>query len=346
MTAEEGGDRHLAASKARAGVVLEVAETLPYHVSVKGFKRAVEAIRAVKEIDDIKDVSQSLLRVALPLFHSVEEENSFSRTGQSERNEDRCRESSGPYVIKVMLKIDQKPWCTPQIIQAKTTYDLDAQIKVADWPEDSHQLQIDYVSTLPQNAYHISPLTIPRPNDDATEFHLSGHLQFTDPLSVFAQPAVIRVRATFVAEYGKTYPVTVIGYHQLKVRVADKERVPLLKEYPSVDARVYEIIEQVDKELPYLEAPHRRDFIEALLGVSHYLGTCLQQAVYKGINDVSEANFQNHLLKHLQARLGEEVQQEIQHGDSTKHIKYRSVKIGLQVEKEIVAPRQIIKRYL
>lgn len=344
--AEEGADRHLAAAKACAGVVLELTETLPYHVCVKGFKMAVESIQGMKEIDDIKSVSQILLSIPLPLFHSVVEENSFSRVRQSKREEESKRDSSGPYVIKVMFKLDQKPWSNPQIIQAKTVYDLDAQIKVADWPEDCHQLRIDYVSTLAQKTYHISPFTIPHPKDDSMEFHLSGHLQFTDPLSIFSQPVVIRVRATFVAEDGKTYPVTVIGYHQLKVRVSDKERVTLLKEYPSVDERVYEIIEQIDKELPYLEATHRRDFIEALSGVSHYLGTCLQQAVYKGVYDVSEANFQNHLLKHLQARLGEEVQQETQQGDSPKHIKYRSVKIGLQVEKEIVAPHQIIKRYL
>jgi predicted house-cleaning noncanonical NTP pyrophosphatase (MazG superfamily) len=172
-------------------------------------------------------------------------------------------------------------------------------------------------------------------------------VQFPTPQNILSDPLIIRVRATFFSEEGKeATPATVIGYHQLRVRVSDKAHVPLLARYRAIDERNAQLIEEVQRTMPQLNVEHLNDFVEVLGAITNYMGVSLQQALYREGLVVYETDFQKNLLYHLRTWLGEEVREAPKQGGGPTDIQYKSVTVELKVEKEISDRRKIIEKYL
>jgi hypothetical protein len=176
---------------------------------------------------------------------------------------------------------------------------------------------------------------------------VAGHAEFPVAQNLSSEPLVFRVRATFFSTFEEKQGIsaTVVGYHQLRVRISDKTRTPLLSGYKAIDARIVECVNDVGQSLPGIDPEHLSDFTAALSAIANYLGINLQQALYKQGTDVSEAEFQRSLLYHLRLWLGEEVQEAPRQAGGPTDIKYRSITIELKVEDRISDRRRMIEKY-
>ena len=342
-------DRHLAAARGQALVAADLLTSIRFPVFRQAALQAVESIREVKSLDDVDVVVQRIRKISVPIFLlSGESKNRANEQGDSDEQKAK-QTASGPYVIKVMYTVDGKAWSTPQVIQARTIYDLAAKVTVADWPDNSDYLVLDYISTLDPALYRITPFRIDRPSiDSVREFEQVGHIEFQAGQSITSEPVVIRVRGTFYASTvsNMSIPATIVGYDQLRTRISDQAHTPWLSKYRSIDSRILEIVDEIRKSTGIIDYGHIDDFVGALAAVANYLGITLQEATYREGQIIKEKDFQKDLLRHMRSILGEEVKEAPKQAGGPTDIQYRSVTLELKVEKEIKDRSKLAKRYI
>lgn len=347
LNGEPQSERFLNAAKGQAIIAEELVPLVRFQNFADNVRQIITAIKAVNQFDDIKGVMSAVARTPVPILCLREDEGRWSARNATD-DESAKPKNEGPFVIKVMFDIARQPWSNQQILLAETLHDVHAKITIPVWPEETDYLFIDYISTLLPEHYKLSPIRIDRPqNDELTEFDWTGHAEFPVAQHLLSEPIVIRVRATFssASDNKLGIPATIIGYHQLRVRVSDKTHTPLLSGYKAIDARIETIVNDVRQSLSNVDLGHLSDFIEALSAIANYLGINLQQALYKQGTGLSEPDFQHDLLIHLRSILGEEVQEAPRQAGGPTDIKYRSVTIELKVEDRISDRRKMIDKY-
>jgi hypothetical protein len=349
MTGVSDSDRHLSAARAHALATIEVLSSTEFPVFRRAALEAAGSIEQVTTLEDVGTVVQRLQGVSVPVFLTSGGISGRHRLQNNVGEGETDKPDLGPYVIKVMFTIDGKAWPTLQIINTKTIYDLRARVTIPRWPEAANHLVLDYVSTLDTDLYKVTPLQIDRPQSDSMrEFELAGHIEFPVGQSILSDPVTIRVRGTFHSSTNNELriPATIVGYDQLRVRVTDRDHVPLLSRYRSIDARILEVIDEVRKSLPHINPDHLTDFINALSAVANFLGISLQEARYREGRTIREKDFQEDLIRHMRQALGEDVSEAPKQGGGPTDIQYRSVTVELKVEKRISERRDLVKRYL
>lgn len=341
-------DKFLKAAQAKATITLEDLPSNSFEIFSQAVQEIIGLVKNTNTVEQLSSIANKIQLIPVPIFQIVEEDSYHSRSSSTFTRNDSTVED--PFIVKVMLEIDRKPWATPQVIQASAIYDLTAKITVPNWPVGTDFFLIDYISTLPREHYRLSQLQIPYPDiQPVFEFTVSGHAEFPVAQSILSEPIVIRTRGTFISSQessSKRVPATIVGYHQLRLKVSDKTRTPLLSRYNSIDARNLEIIEEIDHTIPNLPQNHRMDFIEAIGAITNYMGINLQQALYRGNTDIREADFQEKLLYHMRTLLGENVQEAPKQGGGPTDIQYKTITIELKVEKTITNRRDMINKYL
>jgi hypothetical protein len=349
LSGEPQPERFLNAAKGQAAIAEEVLSTIKFPLFAGNAQQIITAIKAVNQLEDVKAVVAAIGSTPIPIIYLTEDKGRWdARSLTGEEPPQAPLQSEGPFVIKAMFDIERQPWSNQQVLLAETLHDLHAKLTIPTWPEESDYLLIDYISTLSPEQYRITTLRIDRPKkDEPLEFDCTGHVEFPVPQNLLSEPIVIRVRATFfsTSEDKQGIPATIVGYHQLRVRVSDKTRTPLLSGHKAIDARIEEIVREVRQSLTTIDMGHLGDFIAALSAIANYLGINLQQALYKQGADVSEASFQSDLLYHLRLWLGEEVQEAPRQAGGPTDIRYRSVTIELKVEDNISDRRKMIEKY-
>lgn len=350
LDGEPQPERYLRAAQAQTILASELLFSIRFPLFARAAQETINLIEKVSNLTELKEIAAQIQSIPIPVFNLALEENwrslkYFDKAAKTNTFSD----NNEPYVIKVMFEIDRKPWSTPQILRSKIIYDLSARVTIPHWSDDTDYLRLDYVTTLDREYYKISPLRIERPVDEAIcEFKLDGHATFPVPQNILSEPIVIRVLATFLSssDRQKQVSATIVGYHQLRVKVSDPECIPLLSKYRSIDEHNLEIIEEIDRSLSSLNSQHRTDFIEAIGAVTNYMGINLQQGIYHERLSVDEAYFQEKLLYHMRMLLGEDVQEAPWQGGGETDILYRSITIELKVEKKIKDRRKMIEKYL
>lgn len=342
-------ERFLNAAKGHASIAEESLSQAGFPLFANNARQVINTIKAVDQLDDVKAVVASIGRLSIPILYLKEDR---ARWGITRPTEDEPApvdpKSEGPFVIKVMFDIERQPWSNQQVLLTETLYDLHAKITIPIWPTAADHLLIDYISTLSLEQYRITNLRIDRPkNDRPSEFECTGHIEFLTPQNFLSEPVVIRVRATFLSASGgiQGTPATIIGYHQLRARISDKAHRQMFSGYKAIDARIQEIVNEINQSIPIVSPGHLSDFVAALSAITNYMGINLQQALYKEGTDVSEAEFQNKLLYHLRLWLGEEVFEAPRQAGGPVDIRYRSVTIELKVEDKISDRRKMIEKY-
>lgn len=205
------------------------------------------------------------------------------------------------------------------------------------------------MSTLAPQDYHVTPLKIYRAStDDVTEFNVQGHVEFRTAQSILSAPINILVRAIFLSSTDDSIrvPATIVGYRHLPVKVSDPSRTWLLSKYPSIDARIAEVVEEITGSCPNLDSQHLDDFINLLGAVTNHMGRNLQRPIYKQGALINEAEFQTRILEDLRIQLGEEVQEAPRQGGGPLDIRYRSVTLELKVEDTTKNRERIVKKYV
>jgi hypothetical protein len=352
LASEVQAERYLVAAKAAGALAEESLLNLRFDVFSSAARKVVEAINKVNSLNDIKDVAAHFQRVPVPMFYLTEDPpRKLAVDDAGELSAQAAPKNKGPFVVKVMFDVERRPWSNSQVLLANTIYDVRAALTIPCWPDNVDYLLIDYVTTLTPDLYRMSKFRLNRPQDTTVrEFTMTGHVEFPVPQNFLSEPMVIRLRASFFSSSDPdlTYPATIIGYHQLRVKVSDKTRSPLLQHsgYKSVDSRNLDIIEEIQQSLPLIDSEHLYDFVDALNAVTNYMGVNLQQALYKGGNDVTEAEFRENLLYHMRTWLGQDVQEAPRQGGGPTDIQYKSVTIELKVEKSISDRRKMVEKYL
>jgi hypothetical protein len=354
LRGEINSERHLTAARGQAVLAREHLNQPPPQAKFRAAAhQVIQAISQVRDLDSVKAIAKLLMCLPVPpMLVAAEDPFAFAQgTGDigPAAPKPACEGLKEPLVAKVMLEIDRQPWSTPQVIQANRIYGLSAKVALPRWPDETDFFAIEYVTTLPKEHYRITEFRIERSSlGPSNEAKTSGHIEFPVGQSLLSEPVVIQLRASFRSS---TDPkliklATVIGYHKLRVRISDPTRTPLLSKYPALDERIVEIINEISRAAPGVSQGHLGDFIALLGGIANYMGICLQQAVYKEGQEISEAQFQSDLLDHLRLLLGSEVQEAPKQGGGPTDIQYRSVTTELKVERDVSDRAKMVDRFL
>ncbi|MBB5296619.1 hypothetical protein E5F05_10690 [Deinococcus metallilatus] len=336
----------LHAAHARAYAAAEELDGCPFPLFRDTARCAFQAIENVQKLKDVPEAVHALQAVPIPHY----------RPGPARRPAPWPSRSAtthtpvGPYVVKALFDVDQRPWNSPHVFQKEVVYAVHARLTVPDWPAGARCLRLEHVTTLAPEQYHLHlpPMERP-PSGQAAEAQLTGSVTFMYAQSMASEPLVLRLRATFEHdEPSVVTPATIVGYHELHAHVLDERLAPLYSRYRSVDRRMMDIMGQVQSELPKVDLAHQRDFAEILGAVCNFQSLNLQQGLYddKRGQTVTEAEFQETLLNHLRMLLGEDVKEAPWQGNGETDIQYRSITVELKVEKSVKDRRKLVERFV
>lgn len=348
MSGDAHAMRHLSAAQTRA---VAAAEKLPveqfpaFSAAVKG---CFETLSRVTQVSSVTDVIKSAQRISFPVIQTSvpDTHNQTARRGLAAETPS-AKPAGIATVAKVMFELEGRPWSTPQLLAAQTIYDVSAKITIAEWPDWATRLVLDHVSTLDRDRYHLTLPNVARgTTDGVTEENVKGHVEIYSAQSFLSEPIRIRLLARFEGAGGRSSPVTIVGYHELRVRAFDPTEVPILSKYRAIDQRTFDLLQEVDTMSRPVDPRHRQDFIEALGAVTNFMGVSLQEAMYREGQKINESDFQRDLLRHMRLQLGEDVQEASKRGGGPTDIVYRSITIELKVEKSISDRRKMVEKYL
>ncbi len=345
-SAEANAVRYLDAAKEHASAAAKQLAQVAFPALRDAVGPVTEAIAATTETSSLPDIARLLSCVPVPPF-LILCENPFGKPTEAKEATPSSPVIELPFVVRVMLTLDGRPWANPQMLRAGTVYDLKAKITAPAWPSGSDRLVLDFISTLPPEHRRVSLIEVFRSHADSeAEIAWSGHIEFPVGQSVLAEPALLQMRANFLSAADATFAktATIIGYHKLRVRVSDPKATPLLSKFRMLDQRLVAIVDEV-RDLPGLGQEHLGDFIELLSAILNYMGICAQQALYRAGSKILEKDFQRDLLVHLRGQLGEDVQEAPKLGGGITDIRYRSVIAELKVEKDIADREEMLQAY-
>jgi hypothetical protein len=178
------------------------------------------------------------------------------------------------------------------------------------------------------------------------EYHgeLEGQIAFNSGQSSLLDDLVFKVRGAFETSNGHFKEIPVIGHSELRLRVVNEDRHPLMTGNRRLDRHIEELVTKLLRDCPRVrdELP---DLLEMLQALTRLLATYAQEAIYKGRNDVSESEFQATVLRDLRNILGQDVQEHPGQAGGITDIRYRGVIVELKVEKENGDREHIAKKY-
>src|SRR5262249_22717057 len=139
-------------------------------------------------------------------------------------------------------------------------------------------------------------------------FHAAAesHIIFKHALSSPFENLSFETRPMFISQEGLTEGIEVIGHHQLEFRVVSEESSLLKTGYKRLDQHVQDLLLQLHKACPAVES-ELKDLIPVLDSLASFLGVYSQGGVFKENIKVSEAEFQQHVLRHMRTKLGPDV---------------------------------------
>lgn len=337
---------HLAAAKEAAAIMNEQQPSIRFTGMRDGLTVFANQVANTTETGQIKVAADYLAKVPVPPF-LIEAEDPMARYGGKTEVSNEAMVKQGPFVIRLMMTVDGRPWANPQVLTAGLNYDLRADIIAPNWPDEADRLVLDVVTTLPPEEWKISALVVERRSlTEAGGALLKGHISFPTGQSFLSEPLALQMRATFLSSTQPDFArvATIVGFHKLLGRISDPKRTPSLSKYPILDQRIVEIIDEV-RNLNGMTEGHLEDFITALSVVVNYMGIAAQQALYRGKEKTLEKNFQRDLLIHLRGQLGEEVQEAPKVGGGITDIVFRSITLELKIEEEEKDRTKMLARY-
>lgn len=344
--AEKDAVRHLEAAKERAALALERVKKVRFSKFRVDANPIAKAIIVTTETSSLAAIARLFGSLSIPPFLIASNEQcGITLDAESKQINELVVE--GPLVVRVMLTLDGRPWVNPQVLRSGTVYDLKAKIVAPMWPSTADRLVLDFITTLPPEHRRVQPIEILRSLAEVgAEVTWAGHIEFPVGQSILSEPALLQLRATFLAGSSETAgkTATIVGYHKLQVRVSDLTTTPLLSKYRALDQRIVSIVDEV-RSMPGLNDGHFVDFIEMLGAILNYMGICAQQAIYRSGRQILESDFQRDLLVHLRGQLGEDVHEAPKQGGGITDIRYRTVVAELKVEVNLSNRADMLQSY-
>jgi hypothetical protein len=343
---ENNAMQFLTASHGQAIVAAENLTSTRHAIFANAARDVINELQSINSLDQIKLFANKLMTLSVPILVL---QDSSQQSIALKADSGTSRNTEEPSVIKAVFEFEHRPWRTPQLLRANTIYDFSVHVTIPHFPKNCDHLQIDYVSTLAPQDYHVTPLKICRPStNDVTEFNVQGHVEFRTAQNLLSAPINVLVRAIFLSSTDESIhvPATIVGYRHLPVKVSDPSRTWLLSKYQSIDARIAEVVEEITGSCPNLDSNHLDDFINLLSAVTNHMGRNLQRPIYKQGVQINEPEFQTRILEDLRIQMGEEVQEAPRQGGGPLDIRYRSVTLELKVEDTTKDRERLVKKYV
>ncbi len=250
-------------------------------------------------------------------------------------------------LLRIIVFLDHTPIASPQLLKSNILYPLVFRVCGLVWPDDAVRLRLDLLTTCPPSAFSVSQFTLAPPRYiENGEYHgeSAGQIAFNSGQSSLLDDLVFKVRGAFETSHGHFKEIPVIGHSELRLRVVNEDRHPLMTGNRRLDRHIEELVTKLLRDCPRVrdELP---DLLEMLQALTRLLATYAQEAIYKGRNDVSESEFQATVLRDLRNVLGQDVQEHPSQAGGITDIRYRGVIVELKVEKENGDREHISKKY-
>ncbi len=250
-------------------------------------------------------------------------------------------------LVRLITFLDHAPLVTPQLLRANLLYPVLFRVRGLTWPSEAKRLWLDLLTTCPASEYVVSDFAIDRPVhivDNEYEAEVSGYVKFPSGQSSLFDDLVFAVRAAFENQDGEFREVSVIGHGELRFRIVDDQRHPLMTGNRRLDRHIEDLATEVLRSSP-LVRDELGDLLPVLQALTRLLATYAQEAIYKGRSDVVESEFQATVLRDLRNQLGQDVQEHPKQGGGVSDIRFRGVIIELKVERENGNRKRICDKY-
>ena len=250
-------------------------------------------------------------------------------------------------MLRVIVFLDHAPIASPQLLKPSTLYPLAFKVHGVTWPVDAIRLHLDLITTLPQTEFSVSEFTLDSPcrtENGEYQGELAGQIKFNSAQSSISDDLAFTVRGAFETRDGDFTEIPVIGHNELRLKIVDEDRHPLIKGNRRLDRHIAELVEKLRSDCPAIgdELPDLLEMLDALTGL---LATYAQEAIFKGRSDVSESEFQKTVTRDLRNQLGQDVQEHPHQAGGIPDVRYRGVIVELKVEREKGDREHIAKKY-
>jgi len=344
LTIAQSGEGNLIAERARCDVLVGEFRRLMSSDALKlpdGTDSIRHSLLQTGQCDS-EGLRAFLLLIPLPTLYWHSRELSIPLRNTTEEPD----AASSP-LLRVIVFLDHAPIASPQLLKSNILYPLIFRVRGLIWPDDAVRLRLDLLTTCPPSAFSVSEFTLDPPcciENDEYQGELAGQITFKSGQSSLLDDLVFTVRGAFETSGGHFKEIPVIGHSELRLRVTNEDRHPLMTGNRRLDRHIEELVTKLLKDCPRVrgELP---DLLEMLQALTRLLATYAQEAIYKGRNDVSESEFQGTVLRDLRFVLGQDVQEHPSQAGGITDIKYRGVIVELKVEKQNGDREYVSKKY-
>lgn len=282
-------------------------------------------------LDDSEKLRNFLLAVPLPAHY-------WTAPRQNDCHQDEPSHQLSSFrkapLIRIIAFLDSLPIATPQLLRSDLLYSVSFRIKGLQWPDEAERFHLQLLSTCPPTEYAVSKFLSSKPDSmNAGEFELEmqGNIKFNTGQSTLLDDIIFDAQSAFELPSGEMLEAVVIGHNQLRVRVTDDSRQPLLTGNRTLDRHISELATKLVQQCPSAKY-ELRDLMPMLEALTRLLATYAQEAIYKGETSVKEADFQKQVLRDLRNMLGQDVQEHVGQAGGLTDIRFRSVIVELKVE--------------
>ena len=284
-----------------------------------------------------------LLAIPLPtLFRKREEEKMPYRHRQNG-----MEQSSLPPLVRIIAFLDGIPFASPKHVKPGVRYSLSFQARGLEWPREAVRFRLNMLTTCPESEYVISEFTLDPPEQSANgeyQEEIPGTIKFNSGQSNVFDDTVFAVHGAFETSDGNILETPVIGLHGLRFKVLDDEKWPKGRGNRPQDKHMLELVTQLCEDCPIFRE-ELADLWSMLDALTNLLAIYAQEAIFKGVNDVSEREFHATVLHDLRSTLGQDVQEHTSQAGGVTDIRYRGVIVELKVEKRNGDREYIVKKY-
>lgn len=340
FTGQAGGDANLKAAKLHANQINLSKFNYPESF-INKITNLLVSVTALADVNEAKATLIEFSTISFPLLFTQNYDSYASFKGNKQPEEKTKDEIT---LISIEFSIDSEPWANPQLLKPQEIYSIKGKIRINEWPKGYNQLFLMPVSAQSNVLFELILPPIDKTSD--SEIEVKGQIVFKYPQHSFDESMAIKLLPYFQGNIDRRFP-TIIGYDQLIAKVLDPNAVDFLTGFKGMNKAVFDVLANIQKETDTISKEELYDFSLLLSSILNYQGFCLQQGVYKNIDNISEDVFRDNMIQHLISMyyIGENINKEAHLSGGRVEIGYKGIIAELKVEKIISARDKIIAKY-
>ncbi|MDE0268387.1 MAG: hypothetical protein OXI96_05035 [Acidimicrobiaceae bacterium] len=234
----------------------------------------------------------------------------------------------------IVVRFQGEPVMRPTILQPGAMHQFEVEARVKHWPEEADQLEVEFITLLPESYLYASDLNFTREAlQQSLEVRVAGErLPSNPPLELTAHAAFLHADQRITAR--------LTGNTTLELSTFDPETTTL-KNMPIVARRVHQMMYELNNALPVMCTEDKQDVRLLLEGVLRFAHTVLDDRLDADV-DVNEAWFQKELSFFLQAdpNIGARLDKQASRAGGVTDLLLDRIVLELKVEKTRVISMQ------